>query len=209
MTNAAIHPSDRPSEATLLTASSVLCIIGSLAYASVVVLEPDATDRAAFSSPTGIAGCILASVGLALAIIHLANHPASPNGWSHRVTTTAIAFTLATAWFSGTAIIAIGDHTTDEQFESIGSSGWTMMFLAPKMLLGPIGLIGWAITARRARRLQRSSAIALAIAGIAALLPPFAPGVLVLGIALGLIARQTSPSPKHDEEKALTTASMP
>lgn len=186
-------PSASHAGSPLLTASSVLCIIGALAFASVVILEPDASDRDAFASPTGIAGGMLAALGLTLAIIHLANRPVHPDRWAHRVTISAIAFTLAAAWFSGTATVAIGDHTTDAQFESIGSSAWMMLFLAPKMILGPIGLIGWAITARRAGHLRRSSTIALTLAGIASLLPPFAPGVLILGIALGLIAHQTPP----------------
>jgi hypothetical protein len=193
----------------LLTASSVLCIIGALAFASVVVLEPDATDRDAFASPTGIAGSMLAALGLTLAIIHLANRPVSPDRWAHRVTISAIAFTLAAAWFSGTAIVAIGDHTTDTQFENIGSSAWTMLFLAPKMILGPVGLIGWAITARRAGHLRRSSTAALAVAGIASLLPPFAPGVLFLGIALGLIAHQTPPMTDQRDRRTLATPSGP
>ena len=190
MAGPSIRPPDDQPASPLLTTSSVLCIIGALAYASVVVLEPDATDRAAFASPTSIAGSIIVTLGLALAIIHLANDPAILGGWARRVTIAAIAFTLATAWFSGTAIVAIGDHTTDAQFESIGTSPWTMLFLAPKMFLGPIGFIGWAITERRSGQRRRSSTIALACAGLASLLPPFAPGVLVLGIALGLIARE-------------------
>jgi hypothetical protein len=194
---------DRTSS-SLLTTSSVLCVIGALAYASVVVLEPDATDRAAFASPTGIAGCILATLGLALALVHLTDRAPSPTGWPRHFTIIAIAFTLAAAWLSGTATVAIGDHTNDAQFEAIGSSGWTMMFLAPKMLLAPIGFIGWAVTARRSGHLRRSSAIALGLAGVASLLPPFAPGVLILGISFGLIARQSVPATSRTEQARLT-----
>lgn len=196
-------PSSQPDDkvtSPLLTASSVLCIIGALAYASVVVLEPDATDRAAFASPTSIAGSILATLGLTLAIIHLASYPASPSGWARRVTIAAIAFTLTSAWFSGTAIVAVGDYTADAEFESIGASPWTMVFLAPKMILGPIGLIGWAITERRSGQRRRSSTIALACAGVASLLPPFAPGVLVLGIALGLVSREIPQTAERNVE---------
>jgi hypothetical protein len=176
----------------LLASGSVLCVIGALAYASVVVLQPDASDRDAFASPTSIAGSLAATTGLALVLVWLVTRPGTPVGWPLRVVAVGVAFTMAAAYFSGTVAVGIGDHTSDAQFEDIGTSGWTMLLMLPKMILCLIGFVSWAVQGRRSGHLSRSSGLVLGAAGLASVLPPFAPGVLLFGIAVGLIAHRAN-----------------
>lgn len=175
---------------TLLASGAVLGILGSLAFASVVVLDSDATDREAFATPTGIVGSATATLGAVLIVLAL--REASRTSIPATLATTGMVFTAAITWFDATAIVAIADHTTDGGFDDIGGSAWVLLFTAPKMVLCLVGFGALAIDGRRRGTMSTAASALLGVGALASVLPPFPPGLLLVSVGLLVLSRDST-----------------
>jgi hypothetical protein len=187
------HPpgGDRGSSSTVaVQIGAAASLLGSLAFISTVLGKEGLTPRESFLLPLGVAGCVIASVGLALLVGVVPALLSAFPGWVRAVVSATLAFTLASAWFNATAVIGIATHTSDPVFDEIGASAALVAFMAPKALLGLVAFGALAMLGLRRRLLRRHVAAVFALAAVASLLPPFPPALVLASVGLLLMGRR-------------------
>jgi hypothetical protein len=159
-------------------------LLGSLAYISTAAASQSLSPREAFLLPVGIAGCVVAALGLATLVVFLPRALTGLPGLPVGLATAALVFTLVVAWVQGTVVTGIASHTDDPVFDAIGSSTGLTVFFLPKVVLGFVGFGGLAVTGWRSGVLERRVCVLLGIGAALYLLPPFPPGLVVVSAAL-------------------------
>lgn len=179
----------RPSRVGLAEAlgvGSVLAAVGSIGYISLNSID---SAREAYMHPVGIVSCMVATVGIVVLALGLAQWRTSLPGWAVMTTAAGLAFTAAGAWFFATGIVAIGELTDDELFEDIATQGWMFAIWVPKVVLCLVGFAALAVTGWRSRAIPRPAAAAFGLAAVASLMPVHPPGILPASLAVFLISR--------------------
>lgn len=177
---------------TVIAAGGVVAALGALGYISVVIFDPDATAREAYQSPLSAVGCVAATLGLVALVHGLLHSDLQLPRWAVLTSAAGLFFAAANAWFFGTAILAITDHTSNAIFDDIGGSGWLLVTSAPKMILCLIGFAGLAVAGMRRHSIPTGAAALLGVAALASLIPPFPPGVILSSLAFWWIARSAA-----------------
>jgi hypothetical protein len=171
---------------------SVLAALGSLGYISLNSID---SAREAFMHPVNVVSSMVATAGIVVLALALPRWRTSLPGWAVFTSAAGLVFTAAAAWFFATGIVAIGEHTDDELFDQIGTSGWSFAIWAPKVLLCLVGFAAFAISGWRSGAISRSACVAFGLAAVAALMPAFPPSVLLASLAFFLVSR-TAPEPR-------------
>ncbi len=176
---------------TVTAVGAVFAALGSVGYISLNFVD---SPREAYAHPMSVVSGALATLGAVLLAFALVRWRTPLPA---RATTSAAAglvMVAAHAWFLGTGIVDIADHTDDELFEKTVSVWINLVMAAPKMVLGLVAFLGLAIAGRRQRLLPRSSAVLLGAAGVLSLWPPYPPALLLASLALFLVSRSDMPS---------------
>lgn len=95
---------------------------------------------------------------------------------------------------SGTVMVGLADTMPDDaSFLAGAASAWGMAFFAPKGVLlvafPVLAAAGW-----RSGALPRAACLALVLAGLLSLWPPFPPAGALTALALYLVSRRAMPS---------------
>jgi hypothetical protein len=175
---------------TVTAVGAVFAALGSVGYISLNGLEP----REAFLHPISVVAGALATLGAVLLAFALVRWRTPLPAWATTAAAAGLVMVAAHAWFLGTGIVDIADHTNDEMFEKTVSVWIGLVMAAPKMLLGLVSFLGLAIAGRRQKLLPRSSALLLGTAGVLSLWPPYPPALLAASLALFLVSRSVMPS---------------
>ncbi len=173
--------------ATLTAVGAVFAALGSVGFISLNSADP----REAFADPVNVVSGALATLGAVLLAFALLRWRTPLPGWMTSLAAAAMVMVAAHAWFLGTGIVDVANHTNDELFEEITfESTWIAFVMAvPKMVLGLVAFVGLAVAGRRQQFLPRSAALLLGAAGVLSLWPPYPPGLLLASLALFLVSR--------------------
>jgi len=164
-------------------------LLGSLAFISTVLGKEGLSARESFLLPVGVAGCVIASAGLAVLIAATPPLLSSFPGWVRGLVSATLGFTLASAWFNATAVVAIATTTDDRVFDEIGASTALVAFMAPKAILGLVAFGSLAALGLRRALLPKPAAGLFALAAVVSLLPPFPPALVLASVGLLLAGR--------------------
>jgi hypothetical protein len=173
-----------------LAIGSILAALGALGYVSVIIFGSELSSRESFEAPVNRVGCIVATVGLLLIALSLAQGKVLGTGWPITVSVLAFFFTAANAWFFGTGVIAVTSVVTDQQFDRMVETNGFLVMVVPKMVLGLAGLVALGVKGWRAGSLSRPAAVFLVLGGIASAIPPFPPGAILASIGLFIASRE-------------------
>lgn len=184
------QPTRRPPEAVGTELGAAATLLGSLAFISTVVSKDGLSSREAFLLPVGIAGCVVATVGLVLLLTWLPRFLHDLPGWVVGSVGAALAFTLVLTWFDATGVVAIASETDDATFDRIGSAAGTVALMAPKSLASLVGFGALAVTGLRAGLLGRGPAVLIGLGALASVLPPFPPGLVLVSLGLLVAVRR-------------------
>lgn len=168
---------------------SIFGFLGAISVFAWSALHWDDSSREVVTGAGAIAGCVIAAAGAALLLIALPRILEGLATWAIIATVLGLVFTVADAWYAGTVAVGVANEIDDATYNVIFESAYTLLFSLPKMLLCCAGLIGLAVSGWRTGLVSRPLAILLAVAGVASLVPPFMPGLLVASIAFLLLAR--------------------
>jgi hypothetical protein len=175
--------------ATALAVGSVLATLGSIVY----ITLNHGTPRDSFSNPVSTVANAVATVGVVILALTLARWRTTLPAWALMVAAAGLVIVAANAWFQGTGIRAISDHTTDQEFERlIFEASWIIVMHVPKMLLGLVGFIALGLAGWRQGSLPRASSGLLVLAGVVSLWPPYPPALLFASAALFIASRSMS-----------------
>ncbi|HET7737395.1 MAG TPA: hypothetical protein VFK32_02360 [Tepidiformaceae bacterium] len=170
-------------------AGSTLTFFGAITIFAWSFLNWDDSTREVVTGPGEFIGCALAAVGGVLLLLALPRVLTGLAPGAVAASIAALAFVLVDAWYNGTVAIAVANQVDDGTYDTIIRSGWAFLFSLPKMLLGLAGFIGLAVSGWRTGLVSRPLAVLLAVGGVASLVPPFMPGILIASIAFFLLAR--------------------
>ncbi|MFC5728084.1 MULTISPECIES: hypothetical protein [Nocardioides] len=111
--------------------------------------------------------------------------------WAVLAAAAGVWFAGATAWALSTFVVAAAKGTTNAHFDDLFfNSPWVLWGMAVKSLLCFPALLGLAIAGWRQRSISRPAAVALGLAAVLSLWPPYPPGLIVASIGFALIARR-------------------
>jgi hypothetical protein len=174
---------------------SALLAVGSLGYIAAGALTEGGPGRAGYLHPLNAPACTLAAVGATiLALVLAAWRPSGLPRWATQLAAAGMVFTAAAAWVSGTVMVGLaGTMPDDASFLAGAASAWGMAFFAPKAVLlvafPVLAAAGW-----RSGALPRAACLALVLAGLLSLWPPFPPAGALTALALYLVSRRAMPS---------------
>lgn len=174
---------------TVLAVGGVVGALGALAYISAVVLYSDTAPSDAYREPLTIVASVVGTIGALILAYGLVRSTIRAPQWALATAAAGLIFAAINAWTFGTLLPGIADVVSSETFDEIGESGWVMVSLAPKMVLSLVGFVAIAVSGWRTRSIPRGAAALLVVAGIASLIPPFPPGLVVASLALFWIAQ--------------------
>jgi hypothetical protein len=177
---------------TAVVAGSVLGVLGALTALGWALSNPDDPAREIVTGPGQVIGCFAAAIGCTILLLALPRVLRGLSPWAVGTTVAAIAFVLVDAWYAGTTAVAVANGVDEAAYDSIYESGWVFAFYLPKMLLGLLGFSGLAMSGKRTSLVSTPLCVLLVVAGLASLVPPFMPGMIVGGVALALVARSKS-----------------
>lgn len=186
---AAAVPISMGSARQAVMAGSILAFLGAISIFTWSFLNWDDSPRQVITGGGGILGCALATVGGVLLVLALPRILEGLAPWAILATAAGLVFVVVDAWFNGTVAVGVAKNIDDATYDTIYQSGWAFTFSLPKMLLCLTGFTGLAISGWRSGLISRPLAILLIVAGIASLVPPFMPGMLLASIAFFLLAR--------------------
>ena len=181
-----------PASPVAVQVGAAASLLGSLAFISTVLGKEGLTPRESFLLPVGVAGCVIASAGLVVLLGAVPALLAAFPRWVRALVSATLGFTLASAWFNATAVVAIATHTSDPVFDDIGASVALVAFMAPKAVLGLVAFGSLAALGLRRGLLSRPVAALFALAAVLSLLPPFPPALVVASAGLLLSGRHRS-----------------
>ena len=177
--------STRSASMPLLT-GALLATVGSLGYIALNSLPP----REASLHPVGVGSAAVTTIGCLLLGMGLLQWRTPLPRWAVVAAATGVWFAGATAWALSTFVVAAARGTTNAHFDALFfNSPWVLGGMAVKSLLCFPALLGLAIAGWRQRSIPRVAALALGLAALLSLWPPYPPGLIVTAIACGLIAR--------------------
>jgi len=188
------HPREREQRSasdtatgTALAVGSVLAGLGSVGY--IAMNFHSGTPREIYALPLSAATSAIATLGLVILGIGVVRWRVALPAWARTVTAAGLIMTAATSWFFATGIVAFAEETNDRTFDGVGASTWIMVMTLPKMLLCLIGFATLAVSGWRSRTLPRLASVALAVAALFSLIPPYPPGIVCAAAGLFLASR--------------------
>ena len=150
------------------------------------------TPREVYALPLSAATSAIATLGLVILGITVARWRVDLPAWARTVTAAGLFMTAASSWFFATGIVAFAQATDDKTFDEVGASTWIMVMTLPKMLLCLVGFATLAVSGWRNRTLPRPASVALAVAALLSLIPPYPPGIVFAAAGLFLASRATA-----------------
>lgn len=186
-----VSPSPTPAKATPAAAvmsGSALAFAGAAVILAWSFLNWDDSSREVVTGPGEVIGCALAAAGVLALMFALPGMLGGLAPWAVRTLVAGLAFVLVDAWYNGTIAVGVAREIDDATYDTIYQSAWALAFSLPKMLLCLVGSVGLAVSGWRTARMSRPVAVLLAVGGVASVIPPFMPGILVSSIAYFLIA---------------------
>lgn len=180
-------PAPARSAAVPLLAGASLATVGSLAYVALNSLPP----REASLHPVGILGAAVTTVGCLVLGMGLLQWRTPLPRWAVVAGAAGVWFAGATAWALATFVVAAAQGTTNAHFDELFfNSPWVLGGMAAKSLLCFPAFLCLAVVGWRQGSIPRPAALALGLAAVLSLWPPYPPGLVVAAIAFALIARR-------------------
>jgi hypothetical protein len=181
-------PHQLPGPSGIVMAGSALAFAGAAVILGWSFLHWEDSSRPLVTGPGEVLGCALATAGVLALIFVLPGVLRGFTPWAINAAVAGLGFVLVDAWYNGTIAVGVAREIDDATYDTIYQSGWALAFSLPKMLLCFVGGLGLAVSGWRSGRVSRAVAVLLAVGGLASLIPPFMPGILVTAIAYFLVA---------------------
>lgn len=176
---------------TMLAVGSVLSALGCVAFMTQNGAEPRESYATALNTATGT----IATLGSVTLLLTLARWRSTLPAWAQLSAAGNLVFVSAAAWFQGTGIRAISDHTSNEEFKRLMfEAPWLLVMTVPAMVLGLVGFVALGVAGWRQRSLPRTASALLILGGVASALPVYPPGLLIVSVALFIASRSMARS---------------